>query len=396
MIWANLGEMVVWKGASELANVSDFLEAANIFIDAGQAGNELDELIDARFEVADNLAFLRAELDLTTSFNSRRVAIQQSLVEKYNFVNGLYKQVNGQCPPTSAALQRADAEDLVMAAALEPQAAVLTFSDPLHGATVRFGTDGDDTITESLFVRAFVHGGAGNDQITAGPSHNVVFGGMGDDLIAARGGRDVVGFVGARSEYTIERLADGSLRVSDSVAGRDGADLITDAEGLAFANGLVRTDPSAPLFVDARPTEAVEDGRRLVFDVCLSSLSDSDVIVPWHIENAAELGSDLGALSGQVTITAGSMSSEIVIPIVADQLVNQNEIVALRLGRPTGASLLRSGSDTLGTIIDDDGGAADLLVTRLDQSIDNLGRVCSVSTFGYERRWPNCDECDLE
>ena len=73
-----------------------------------------------------------------------------------------------------------------------------------------------------------VVGGAGNDEISGDSNDNKLDGGAGFDTTVFRG---------VRSDYTITSLADSSLQVADSVAGRDGTDTLTNIEQLRFSDG---------------------------------------------------------------------------------------------------------------------------------------------------------------
>jgi len=71
-------------------------------------------------------------------------------------------------------------------------------------------------------------GGAGNDILTGDSQDNKLDGGAGQNTAV---------FHGVESDYTFTRLADGSIQVADSVAGRDGTDTLTHIETLKFGDG---------------------------------------------------------------------------------------------------------------------------------------------------------------
>jgi Ca2+-binding RTX toxin-like protein len=71
-------------------------------------------------------------------------------------------------------------------------------------------------------------GGVGNDVLTGDKNDNKLDGGPGTDTAV---------FHGTRSDYTITLLAGGGIQVADSVAGRDGTDLLTNIETLRFSDG---------------------------------------------------------------------------------------------------------------------------------------------------------------
>jgi Ca2+-binding RTX toxin-like protein len=73
-------------------------------------------------------------------------------------------------------------------------------------------------------------GGTGNDVLTGDSNNNTLDGGAGINTAV---------FHGAGSDYTITSLAGGDLQVADSVAGRDGTDLLKNIQNLQFSDGEV-------------------------------------------------------------------------------------------------------------------------------------------------------------
>lgn len=115
------------------------------------------------------------------------------------------------------------------------------------------GSDGADTLIgiENL------EGGAGNDVFTGDDGANrlvghgggdVLKGGRGDDTLEGGAGRNTAIFSGARADYTVVHNEDGSLTVTDTRPGQDGADLLRDIRFATFSDGtfaLVNASPSA-------------------------------------------------------------------------------------------------------------------------------------------------------
>jgi Ca2+-binding RTX toxin-like protein len=102
--------------------------------------------------------------------------------------------------------------------------------------------------------------GSGNDVLTGDRQNNNLDGGAGQDHAV---------FHGARSDYTITRLADGRLQVTDNVADRDGTDVLTNIETLRFTDGDVdSTDEDAA--GDAPPS--YEESGFVLVDVVVSSV----------------------------------------------------------------------------------------------------------------------------
>lgn len=131
---------------------------------------------------------------------------------------------------------------------------------------------GGDDILEGGGGGDVIAGGAGADEIVGGAGADTLAGGSGDDVIygderapgvastalrgedqaegpAARAAAplapddDVVLYDGARADYLVEAVGDGSTRVSDLRAGSpDGVDILWDVEVLTFADGTMRLD----------------------------------------------------------------------------------------------------------------------------------------------------------
>jgi Ca2+-binding RTX toxin-like protein len=70
--------------------------------------------------------------------------------------------------------------------------------------------------------------GKGGDTLTGDSNNNRLDGGL---------GTDVATFHGDHSDYVITRLRNGNLSVRDTIAGRDGTDVVVNVETLKFADG---------------------------------------------------------------------------------------------------------------------------------------------------------------
>jgi Ca2+-binding RTX toxin-like protein len=104
-----------------------------------------------------------------------------------------------------------------------------------------FGAEGNDTLD----------GGAGNDTLLGGGSWDVIIGGDGDDMLTGGSGNDTLiggagndsaSFSGALADYTIaynSTTASLTITDSDTLAGRDGVDVVSSVERFVFADGTV-------------------------------------------------------------------------------------------------------------------------------------------------------------
>lgn len=95
---------------------------------------------------------------------------------------------------------------------------------------LQFGSD-----TRSLIENAF--GGSGNDTIDGNAANNVLRGNGGNDILYGATGIDIADYSGIRTDYSVMRLSNGSLQVTD-LRGIDGSDTLITMEQLRFGDGL--------------------------------------------------------------------------------------------------------------------------------------------------------------
>ena len=100
-------------------------------------------------------------------------------------------------------------------------------------------------------------GNAEDNTIVGGDGDDFLTGGQGDDILVGTsscgcggGGNDTAVLSGVFADYLIEDLGGGAWGVTDSVLGRDGADLLLDIDQLRFSDGstfaLVAAAPPLP------------------------------------------------------------------------------------------------------------------------------------------------------
>ncbi|WP_272699472.1 tandem-95 repeat protein [Desulfovibrio sp. Fe33] len=104
------------------------------------------------------------------------------------------------------------------------------------------GGEGGDAISD-ISGNDTLDGGGGDDNLSAGEGEDLLLGGDGNDYMTGGGGNDelyggagsdTASFAGLRDEYVIEAGEDGGFLVTDTVAGRDGQDLLYEMELLEF------------------------------------------------------------------------------------------------------------------------------------------------------------------
>ncbi|GAA0645100.1 Ig-like domain-containing protein [Brevundimonas lenta] len=126
---------------------------------------------------------------------------------------------------------------------------VLTIADTV----VELAGEGNDTIETTLAaytlganVENLLYTGTGNFAGTGNALDNVIRGGLGNDTfkggagndtLFGGGGTNVALLTGLQAEYQFQSLGAGVWRVTDTVAGRDGVDLLYDITNVRFGNG---------------------------------------------------------------------------------------------------------------------------------------------------------------
>lgn len=134
---------------------------------------------------------------------------------------------------------------------------------------VEFSGEGHDTVvttTNRMTLRAnfedmqfigdgdFVGTGNAEDNvIVGGDGDDVLTGGQGDDVLVGfitcgcdGGGLDTVVLSGNQADYDIEDLGGGQYVITDTVAGRDGVDILIDMDQIRFADGVLALVPEEP------------------------------------------------------------------------------------------------------------------------------------------------------
>jgi len=100
--------------------------------------------------------------------------------------------------------------------------------------------------------------GTGNAQdnvITGGDGRDTLIGGAGNDTLNGGLGHDTARMSGLASEYLIEDLGGGQFRITDSVGGRDGIDILNSIEQVSFSDRILALN-SNPVASPAKTSDA--------------------------------------------------------------------------------------------------------------------------------------------
>ena len=123
-------------------------------------------------------------------------------------------------------------------------------------------------------------GNAENNTITGGAGHDTLAGLGGDDLLIGGAGNDLALLQGVRANYSFTQI-EGGWRVVDSVAGRDGTDVLQGIESVRFANGevLVLSSLIPPAPAAAPEVMALLSDKTLFDDAFVLPALDDDALV---------------------------------------------------------------------------------------------------------------------
>jgi uncharacterized repeat protein (TIGR01451 family) len=124
----------------------------------------------------------------------------------------------------------------------------------------------------------------------------------------------------------------------------------------ARSQGLVTVEDNDPLVLvtEATVTEGNVGITNLVFLVTTTNLYEKTVRITFATSNlTAEAGADFASANGTITLSPGQPSSNIVVVVGGDVMIEDNEALRLVLSSPTNASVATN--VVLGTILNDDG-----------------------------------------
>ncbi|NVK21128.1 MAG: hypothetical protein HWD86_01295, partial [Kangiellaceae bacterium] len=142
----------------------------------------------------------------------------------------------------------------------------------------------------------------------------------------------------------------------------------------AAGTGTIENDDSSQVSI-AATTNGDEagpiDGQ---FTVSLTNPSDTDTVIAYSVGGTATSGTDYTALSGTVTILAGSTSATINVPVIDDTIVEGTETVEISLSSVTsGVATIGATNNASIDILDND--ASLTIVKRVDNSFGGTAVV---------------------
>jgi subtilisin family serine protease len=119
-------------------------------------------------------------------------------------------------------------------------------------------------------------GGAGDDTLLGGEGDDWLMPGVGNDFVDGGAGQDTVSYAGRSTDYRIDRVSPGSIRVESAFDGS--IDRLIDIEWLSFEDGLVSAEGMAPVALD--DIQKTTDAQTLAgaFDPMSDPMLDSGLL----------------------------------------------------------------------------------------------------------------------
>ena len=135
------------------------------------------------------------------------------------------------------------------------------------------------------------------------------------------------------------------------------------------ATVTIADDDTAEVTVIANDPGAGEPSDNGQFTVSLSAASDTDTVVSYSLSGDATAGTDYKALSGTVTIAAGSTTAVIDVNVIDDSILEATEALTLTLDAvTTGDSDITIGAADSATINFTDDDSAEVTIVSNDDS----------------------------
>jgi len=191
---------------------------------------------------------------------------------------------------------------------------------------------GNDALLSPLQRTGWV-GTASGDVITGNALDNAMWAGAGNDVVDGGSGIDTAFFSGTRSQYGVSTSGT-TLQVFDTVLNRDGSDVLTQVERLAFDDVDLALDLSGHAGLVARFLGVVF-GPDAVHDATYAGVG------LWHLDHGMS-AQQLMALALQVRLGAGASDAAVV------QLLYANVVGAAATPEESAVyeGLLASGQET--------------------------------------------------
>ena len=226
---------------------------------------------------------------------------------------------------------------------------VSTFVPGIATSTQADGLGGVDTL--SNIDRVDIMGSQHGDNLTGDAGANSIFGYAGNDTLSGGAGNDYLNgddgddtaiFSGLAAEYVVTyQSATAEYTITDSQAGRDGTDTISEIESLKFSDGI-KTPASllqgnAPTYILSPSASSVNEGASLTYTLNTTNVTTGTVL-NYTLSGVSAADIVGGALTGSVTVAATGVTT-FTVALVADSLTEVAETLVAQVGSTSGVAL---------------------------------------------------------
>ncbi len=117
-----------------------------------------------------------------------------------------------------------------------------------------------------------------------------------------------------------------------TLTGTDDSDVtVSTAPGANTATVTIADNDTATVSITANDSTAAEPANDGQFTVTMSATSDKDTVINYSVAGTAGSGTDFTALSGSVTILAGSTTAVIDVATIDNAILEDNETAIVTL-----------------------------------------------------------------
>lgn len=291
---------------------------------SGGAGNDV-LIIDAD----DNLANINAGdgLDTVQVSDTRGVTINLHNINAEVVIGGDGNDTFIGGGNTNVFIRGGKGDDAIIGGSADDALSGEDGNDTMDGGRgddVIRGHRGKDVLIGNL-GEDLLFGGDDDDKIYGDAGEDLLNGGSGNDMLYGGADYDVAEFTGNLDQYVVTHLSDGTVRVTDKVAGRDGTDILKDIEALNFKNiKEVQLDLPNPF----TSNDVVSVSGTGPYTISAASILANDIDYqgnPLHITGITDVVGGSAVLSGSNIIFTPNASYQGVLSFkytIADSLNN--------------------------------------------------------------------------
>ncbi len=199
-----------------------------------------------------------------------------------------------------------------------------------------------------------LRGKSGNDSVYGFAGDDTLYGDSGNDLLDGGDGDDIAAYDGVKADYNVKKVND-VWQVTEATSE---IDQLKDIEYVQFSDNLMDLFESQKLelsIVDENIQEGDKNGNKTaILKLVLNQAAEEDFTVDIQTQDGtAQAGKDYKAVSQTLTIKAGEKSADIKIPIISDNVFEEDENFTVSLSS-SNKNLAFKNTEATVTILNDD------------------------------------------